>query len=461
MRRINDYKLGVCPIGKVLFSHKDTLHQKEEIYRKLDELSIPYVTIENEIPDGIIRTMDQVDLAVASLKEQGADALFIPHCNFGTEGAAGLIAKKLGLPTLLWAPRDETPLSDGVRLRDSLCGCFATSRVLQLMDVPFYYIENCKVDDDAFLTGIDKFVRASRVVKMVRTARIGQIGTRIPFFWCTINDEAELLNRFGVQVQTFDIAELMIKIDKRAEQNIFRYRDELSTMEYLNCSEIPQDGLIKSLAMRDELFDMAEEYQIDAYAVQFFDSLQEHIGPGAGLGLSLVEELIPCSAETDIYGALSSIIAEAVAGSDTPSFFPEYTIRHPENDNAVLMWHASAPLSLRHPEIDKVRILPPWILEGSPATSLQFYLKEGEITVCRFDGLNGDFALGIGEGRSIKGPLTREVYTWMEVDNWPLWERKLIEGPFIHHASCVYGRYADSLELASKFLKTHCIHLDQ
>ena len=37
----------------------------------------------------------------------------------------------MGLPVLLWGPRDERPDENGVRLRDSQCGLFATGKVLR------------------------------------------------------------------------------------------------------------------------------------------------------------------------------------------------------------------------------------------------------------------------------------------------------------------------------------------
>ncbi len=40
------------------------------------------------------------------------------------------IEYRVSIPTLLWGPRDEAPLADGTRLRDSLCGTLATSKVL-------------------------------------------------------------------------------------------------------------------------------------------------------------------------------------------------------------------------------------------------------------------------------------------------------------------------------------------
>ena len=456
--RNHSFKLGVCPIGKVLFDHEDTLRQKREIYRKLDELGIEYVTIEDAVTDGVIRTMDQVLPAVRSLQAQGASALFIPHCNFGTEGAAGQIAHELSLPTLLWAPRDEAPLEDGSRRRDSLCGCFATGRVLKLLNVQFDYIENCAVDDPPFVQGIDRFIRACRGVNALKKARVGMLGVRVPFFWCTINDEASMLKRFGGGVQTFDMVEFIQAVDQMRTKNETTYRAELADMRWLDHSNIPEEGLLRSLAMRDVMLRLADEYKIDAFAVQFFDSLQEHIGPGAGLGLALVENQMPCSAETDVTGAFSSVLMEGIAGST--SFFPEYVIRHPEDDNQVCLWHASAPLELRHPDSNPVRIQEPWILKGSPATSLQFYLQEGPVTLGRFDGIGEDFALGFGEGESVVGPKTREVYSWLKVKDWPEWEKRMLRGGFIHHCSAVYGHYADALALAADFLNVPAIRFN-
>ncbi len=446
-------RLGVCPIGKFAFSHEDAKVQKNAVMDKLRELGVDYADIEEAVPDGLVRSKDQAAAVVAYLKEKQVDALFMPHCNFGTEDATGIIARELDVPVLLWAPRDGAPLADGSRLRDSLCGSFAASKVLHTMGVKFDYIENCRVEDGAFRRGMELFLGAVRVVKAVKTARIGQIGIRIPFFWCTVIDEARLLNQLGVQVYPFDMVEFIERYRTRLKKDGKKYEEELREIrKWLDPGNIAEQGMLTSLAMKDELFEMAEQNGIDAYAIQNFDSLTVDMGEGSGLGGALAEERIPVAAETDIHGALSSIIIEAAANGREPSFFPEFTIRHPQNDNAVLMWHASAPPSLRDPRKGKVSIREPWILKSLPATSLQFPLKNGELTVCRFDGNNGEYRIGTGEGKAIDGPQTREVYTWYEVDDWPKWERRLIEGPYVHHVSCLYGNYSDILEKACRFL---------
>lgn len=447
--------LGVCPIGKFVFSHEDALRQKKAILEKLDQWKLSYCTIDGVLQDGMVRDQKHVEPVVRYFREKGIDALFVPHCNFGTEGAVGLIARELDVPVLLWGPRDEAPLPDGTRYRDSLCGMFASSKVIRKLHVPFTYVENCRVGDSQFKEGVSLFLRAAAVVKSMRTMRVGQVGVRVDFFWTTIDNESELLERFGVQVVPFDMADFLRGVRGRAKRERKKYVEELEgyKKEWLATKGLPTDeGLLNSLALRDELFRLGEEWNLDAFAIKSFSSIQEELGPGTGLGDMFLQEWYPVGAETDLHGAVSSVLLESAANVDEPSFFPEYTVRHPENDNAVLLWHGTAPFSLRHPGVKRIPVEPPWILKGLPPSDLQFRLKDGPLTVCRFDGDTGEYRLGIGQGRTVPGPRTREFYVWMEVDDWPRWERQIMEGPYIHHCSAIYDHCADALEEACKYI---------
>ncbi|MCP4401900.1 MAG: fucose isomerase [bacterium] len=454
MKKKKPVLLGVCPIGKFVFSHEDALRQKHAIFEKLDAWHVNYCTIDEVITDGMIRDQKHVEPVVKYFREQGIDALFVPHCNFGTEGAVGMIAKELGVPVLLWGPRDEAPLPDGSRYRDSLCGMFASSKVIGKLHVPFTYIENCRVGDPQFQAGMSLFMRTAAVVKVMRHIKIGQIGVRVDFFWTTIDNESELLEKFGVQVLPFDMVDFLKGVKAKAQKDRSEYIRELNAIKAWLITDglDTEEGLLNSLAMRDELFRIAEEENLDAFSIKSFTSIAEELGSGVGLGDILAQERYPIGAESDIHGAISSVLLEAASQVDEPSFFPEYTVRHPENDNAILLWHGTAPFSLRHPDMKKVEILPPWILKGLPPSSLQFRLKDGPLTVCRFDGDTGEYVLGIGQGKTVPGPRTREFYVWMEVDNWPRWERTIMEGPYIHHCSATYDHCADALEEACKYI---------
>ncbi len=450
--------LGVCPIGKFVFSHADALRQKQALFQKLKAWKIRSCNLERVLPDGLVRDQKQVEPVVEYFRKKGIDALFVPHCNFGTEGAVGMIARHLGVPVLVWGPRDEAPLADGSRLRDSLCGLFASTGVLRKLKVPFTYIDNCRIGDPALEQGVRRFVRAAAVVKALRGMRIAQIGSRIDFFWSTIIDEQDLLARFGVQVLPVDMVEFLRRVQAQARKKRKAYARQLKSVKtWLTIKgRVHDDALINNLALGDEIRQLAADQNLDAVALQSFSSLQNELGGGLGLAEALDHPgRVPIAAETDLHGAIGSVLVEAAAGIAEPSFFPEFTARHPGNDNAVLMWHAGAPVCLRD-STSKVKLAPPWILKGLPPASLHFKLKDGPLTVCRFEKADADYVLGIGQGHTVPGPWTQEFYAWMEVDDWPTWERKLMEGPYIHHVSAIYAHCAGALVEACKYIPGLC-----
>ena len=447
-------KLGLCPIGKFVFSHEDALVQKGKVIDVLRGLGLSFCDLDAVLPDGLVRDQKHVEPVVEHFRREKIDALFIPHCNFGTEGAAGMIARQCGVPTLLWGPRDEAPLADGTRLRDSLCGTLATSGVLHKLRVPFTYINNCRPEEAAFRDGVDKFIRAARVVKTLKTMKIGQLGQRIDFFWSTIINEAELLERFGVQVLPIDLVETIRAVRQRTAKNEANYRRELAEFEsWVSFSHYKKEAdILHNFALRDELLDLAERHNLDGVSVQTFDSIPNEFGSFLQFGLCLVGDAgYVIGPESDPHSVVSSLLLEAAAATEDPPFIPDVTIRHPTNDNAVLLWHADAPLLLRRPDAP-VKADLPWILKGLPTGLVHFPLKEGPLTLGRFEGGGDDYRIGCGEGRTVPGPYTQEFYAWMEVDDWPAWERQLALGPYIHHTSCVYDHCADVLEEAVRYI---------
>jgi hypothetical protein len=135
-----------------------------------------------------------------------------------------------------------------------------------------------------------------------------------------------------------------------------------------------------------------------------------------------------------------------------PTFFSDLTIRHPENNNAELLWHCGAfPPSL---SINKTetKIGEHFVLPSHAPGTCNWQLIKGDITVIRFDGINGQYSLFCGQGKAVDGPYTLGTYVYLEVNDWPMWEEKIIYGPYIHHTSCIYGNYAPALYEATRYL---------
>ena len=445
-------KLGLCPIGKFVFSHEDAMRWKQQLQAALRDWDIDYVDLDGVIEDGMIRDQSHAAPAVAHFRAQNVDALFIPHCNFGTEGAAGIIGRDLDVPVLLWGPHDEAPESDGTRLRDSLCGMLATSKVLHKLGVPFSYIENCRIDESPLESGVRNFVRTAHAAQALRRGmRIGHIGQRIDFFWTTIVNESELLERFRVEVQPIDMVLFIRDVRQRAEAGAKAYADEVAGLrETMEIEGLEDEQLINILALRDQALAIAADQGLDSVAVQDFNSLIEEFGAYCLLANSMISDTLPLSMESDIHGAVSTLLMSRAAGG-VPSFLADVTTRHPEDDNGVLLWHGGAPLSMCKPG-EKPKLGRHWILPSPVSGMTHFPLKDGPITIARFDGDRGEYKLAIGQGKSMDGPYTQNNYVWMKVDNWPHWERTLMQGPWIHHTAMAYAHCGAVLEEMCRFV---------
>ena len=187
-------KLGVAPVRRTAWPHKPfnlpvAIAYKEKILAALQAFDCEILSLEGLTEDGLLFNVEDADRVADVFIRENVDAVFVPHCNFGSEESVARLCKKVGKPVLLWGPKDEINPEDFYRYRDSQCGLFATSKILSMYGVPFTYIENCSVDDPTFAEGFQRFLAVVSVVKAFRNLRIGQIGARTAPFASVIFNE--------------------------------------------------------------------------------------------------------------------------------------------------------------------------------------------------------------------------------------------------------------------------------
>jgi len=456
-REIATIKLGYLPTRRGFFSREDAQKYKELVEEKIKGWGVQVVNIDWLNEEGLIFDLKQVPAVVERFRKEGVDAIFAPHCNFGTEYAVAEVAAALQKPFLLWGPRDEAPLPDGTRLRDTQCGVFATSKVLRRMNVPFTYIINSRVDDPVFERGFKNFVAAAAVVRAFRSLRIGQITTRPAPFWTVMVNEGELLERFGVRVVPITLVEITDRVEKKIKEEAALVKDTVEDFKKrFKFNNTDEEAIQRMAALSIVLKEWAEEEELSAIAIQCWTAMQDCLGifpcfvdsELTGLG-------IPVACETDIHGAMTSVMLQAARLGETPTFFADLTIRHPENDNAELLWHCGPfPSSLAdegvEPAVSPHYVVPPG--ETRPSGVGEWRIKGGDITLARLDGDHGEYSLMMGHARGTTGPFTRGTYLWVEVGNWALWEERIIRGPYIHHVVGIHGQVAPVLYEACRYI---------
>lgn len=440
--------LGFAPTRRSIFSAPDAVKYANLTRDKLSEMGVSFVDITEISADGLLHDETERIKIAEKFRSAKVDGLFFPHCNFGTEYEVARLARDLNVPVLLWGPRDERPDENGIRLRDSQCGLFATGKVLRRFQIPFTYLCNCRLGDPEFERGIRNFLAVCNVVKAFRQTRVLQIGPRPFDFWSTMCNEGELLEKFNIQLAPIPLPELTMEMKKAKEEGTEVAAVVKSCKENFNIA-IKEAELENVAALKVAMRKLADQYGCNAVAIQCWNALQGEIGimPCAANSL-LNEEGLPVVCETDIHGAVTAILCEAAGMDENRTFFADWTVRHPDNENGELLQHCGPwPVSCAS---CKPTIGYPLAFDHPGAVEAE--AKHGEMTLCRFDGDNGEYSLLLGNAKGIDGPYTKGTYVWVEVQNLKKLEAKLVEGPYIHHCVGIHKDVVPILYEACKYI---------
>lgn len=217
MRDNGPLKIGLAPIKRGTTRMETALLQKQLILQRMADITpenVALVGIEDVLPEGLLYCHDQVAAVEKAFKRAGVHALFLPHCDFGCEEVVGQLAKRMGVPVLIWGNRDPYPDYPGGKDRDTQCGTLASTKALQRYGVPFSYILNTDVEDAPLKRGFEDFCAVANVVRRFRGMRILLAGTRPQAFLSVIYNEDELLRRFGIEVYPWGSAAWLEAADR-------------------------------------------------------------------------------------------------------------------------------------------------------------------------------------------------------------------------------------------------------
>ncbi len=452
--------IGLMPTRRPVFKIETAREEYDvilPIIKKQMARYVEFVDIEDICEQGMAAHQADIDKVVDKFTAAKVDALFFPFCDFGCEEVVVGVAKRFNLPTLVWGTRDKVSTFEK-RQKETQCGLFAATKVLQNYNVTFSYIWNCEPESPDFVRGFDKFVRVAFVLKALRNANIAEIGDRPKDFYSVIHNQLQLIEKLGITVKPItllSIRERAFAILEKRDKDFTEYLSDLKAR--IDCAGVADDAVDKICAGTLAIEQLMREHGCQAGA---FDctgvrlALDTNVSACAIQG-ELSDRGFPTACETDVWGAISMLTLTAASLGEDTEFLADWTFRHPTNDNGELLWHGGPfawsladKNAVRRPTLRKnfKDFWEPW-----------WELKQGEITLCRLDEINGEYYMFIGEARTTFGPETTGTWIWIEVDNWKNWEETLMFGPFIHHVGGIYGRYSEVLTEVARYLGIHVV----
>jgi len=429
--------LGVMPTNRSTLPVLDAKKQKDAfmpVVRSIKPGVVTVVDIDDVIEHGIARQVSQADAVISKFKKHNIDALFIPFCDFGDESVVAAVASAFCVPVLIWGSRDEAVNTDEKRGRDTQCGMFAATKVLLRLGVKFTYIFNCETDNKEFSDGMERFIRAANALKDLKGLRIAKFGDRPQLFMSVIASDADLLQRFGVisvPISPETVSQVAEEILMAGKDDFISYYGDFSSR--IDCGAALDENVRKIVAVKMAIKRLMKQHNCSVGAFVCGPTAHKPMGvpvcPALG---EIADDGMPVSCETDINGAVTLALMRGCLMGDDIGFLADLTVRHPDNDNSELLWHCGPfPFSLKA-EDSHARLI-----NGME----RWEMKQGDLTICRFDDIGGEYYLFAGEGKTTTGPQTTGTYVWFEADNWRDWEEKFMYGPYIHHVGCMYGKY--------------------
>ena len=452
-------KIGLMPTRRPVF-RLETAKEEYDIIMPIIRAQMPdfveFVDVDDICLEGMGTLPEDIPNVVDKFTAAKVDALFFPFCDFGCEEVVVGVAKQFDLPVLIWGTRDKVSTLTK-REKETQCGVFAATKVLRNYGVTFSYIWNCEADSKDFVVGFEKFVRVASVLKSLRNLNVAEIGDRPGAFYSVIHNQLALIQNFNITVKPIGLRMVTMRTNEileKKDKELLDYYADFTTR--IDCSDADEDYVWKVCAGTMAIEQLMKENDCkcaayDCGGVRFAIGMN---GSSCAIQGELSDRGLPTACETDVWGAISQLIATAASLGQDAEFLADWTYRHPTNDNAELIWHGgpfaySLATKERQPKIRKS------ITPRGTSHEAWWEMKQGDITMVRMDELDGEYYMFIGEGKATTGPETTGTWVWLEVDDWKKWEEKLMFGPYIHHVAGVYGKYVDVLMEVGRYLNVN------
>ena len=198
--------LGVIVGNRNFFPDALVSEGRAIILELLRELGIDVVIVDEKQTNlGAVETWQDAQVCGELFRRNAdrIDGILVTLPNFGDEGGVSDTVRLSGLrvPILVHAFPDDVGQFTLQRRRDSFCGKISACNNLTQYGYPLSLTARHTVDpqSESFRSDLGRFIATCRVVKGLRTARLGMVGTR-PSAFRTVRFSEKLLEASGISV---------------------------------------------------------------------------------------------------------------------------------------------------------------------------------------------------------------------------------------------------------------------
>lgn len=447
---------GVIIGTRAYFNSALATDVRKQLLKVLEEQGYEYVILpEDATPTGSSTIETREDgLKCARLFREHRDeidGIIISLPNFGYEiGIINAISEAdLRVPVLVQACDDENDKVDLDSRRDAFCGKISVCNNLYQYGIPFTdtTLHTYSIYSETLVSDVNKFAAICRVVKGLKHARIGQIGTR-PLGFNTCRASEKLLQRSGITVVPADLSEIIFAAEKIKEDDPVLVAKMQGICDYAKVPADYKDKVIRIGRFAVAIENWVAENQVDALAIQCWDSLEKNYGCAPCVVMSMLsDKLLPSACETDLSGAVSMYALTLAAG--TPAVLADWNNNFAENRNKCVCTHCGnfAKSFIRN----DIHLAPLGVLGRTLGKVDTFGAVDGKVTEGDFTffRISTDDPKGCIKSYLGQGHMTNDHYGMdgciavTEVDNLQKLMKYICKNGFEHHVAMVRGHVAD------------------
>jgi len=388
---------------------------REEILEKLKKMGHEAVLLtEEDTRYGAVETYEDAKKCDQLFRENRdrIDGIIVILPNFGDEiGVVNTIdMAKLDVPVLVQACDDDLDRMDLANRRDSFCGKLSVCNNLYQYGIKFTdtTLHTCPIDSEEFTKDIEFFARVCRVVRGIKTARIGAIGTR-PGPFQTVRFSEKLLQAYGITVCPVDLSEIISAA--RAMENTPEVEQRVAEIKAYGKipSYIKEENIVKQAKLGLVIEKWLGDHECNASAIQCWDSIQNNYGCAACLSMSMMgEKGMPSACEMDVTGALTMYALYLASGE--PSGYLDWNNNYlDDRDKCVNIHCSNYPKSFigKEFEISNLDILGNTIGFEKCFGACKAKIAAGPMTFAKIstDDVRGKVKVYVGEGEFTDDPL--------------------------------------------------------
>ena len=452
---------GIIIGTRAYFNSELAKDVRKQLLRTLADEGYDYVILpEDATPTGSSSIETREDgLKCAELFRQNRDridGIIVSLPNFGFEiGIINAISvADLNVPILVQACDDENDKVDLDSRRDAFCGKISVCNNLYQYGIPFTdtTLHTYSIYSELLAKDINKFAGICRVVNGLRHARVGAIGAR-PAGFQTVRASEKLLQKSGITVVPVDLSEILGAARKIEDTDV----ELLKKLEEIKCYAVVPKEYNDKLVLQAK-FGVAvergiEANQIDAVAVQCWDSLEQNYGCAACVTMSMLgEKLLPAACEVDIAGAVSMYALTLAAQGQ--SALLDWNNNFAEDRNKCVCTHCgNFPKSFVRNDLKlgTLGVLGRTLGKVNTFGAVYGKVTKGDFTFFRIstDDTKGVIKAYLGTGEITDDPYGMDgCIAVTKVDNLQILMKHICKNGFEHHVAMVRNDVKDILNEA-------------